>query len=1045
MASVGAFCGVGAFSSGEKFSWNKQRRFIDQCDELSCNAIWWSVLSNHRVSFDPSVFSQSKDSKSSVQQIMQGYCEKLVWNATKKLGPHSTLLLARRFVKDFSLNKHVPPSTMIEYLLSAPNDTTDSGESTETHSNNSTNNDIVFDIRRDLNQTESAVRECLALLPTINRSIVLRKCVMNLEKDHRCAFDYDRHSLLLQLYRECLDKLSGVMKKSDARARAHEEETWRIERRQDALVIISSIFEKYPPEKKPEYIKLFEPLPRDPSHVGVTAKKSSVLGAAGTDKDVFDPLSPLDGVLESENGSNSIVAALAPLCSLLQLPSGYLHARSLVVRFNKLKSTGSLLPSFDTAVVPVTKKLRNPRDKADLCWWCSLQYDVGSVEQLKCLDMAHANATEASEEAESSKDVDEERAALERVKRIDAARAGLSDKILVDEVLKRHVSTSTTVKELYKTIIDKVQQRAQSEENYCPEHLVKALLVEGSLIASIASLDDSDGFATHHFRLLALLVHDACKSLSNRYSHVNVGKIARLLTRRWLVHGDEDSEGIDTDLSDDNEDETEKGKEEPKKSSNDDEEDTSEFELDMNIVSGGSQTWSNDLTSDGNNGGITSTQEASALSPSSLREISDCQCGRVALRISFLICFAEDYHCQTDSSPEKGNENANGNAASKRQSRPKREIIQKARHKTNCFEGDLALQHARELLGIVFARQGSTIASTYGFLFDESSAYDMSMLSTVPEDATKEDFRGKSKALSFAMRHRALRVATILCPQDVITRVVVEEMYTNDVGDDHLNKCAFGSFVAHEIEAMGLPLPHSDLVQLSAMHFPSYARTIWRNHGASSSSRGIIGRLHLLLLELCVNHHDTLDWELFMLIFSELERLELPRSLLLACECAVQSRAVALAASQKRNDVLQRIEGATKKICELIVREVQTNLGAGIDLDEPGCLSTLHRLVSIVNVEDIHADPTCFVEAFSNVSRICREVAGQEAVGDVFTKAALRIANHLTDTEIFCKASSVTSIPEPEYRCVERDEEIMRVQKTSVCSEAIISFERSFH
>ena len=64
------------------------------------------------------------------------------------------------------------------------------------------------------------------------------------------------------------------------------------------------------------------------------------------------------------------------------------------------------------------------------------------------------------------------------MKRIDAARAGLSDKILIDEVLKRHVSTSTTVKELYKTIIDKVQQRAQSEENYCPEHLVKALVTQ---------------------------------------------------------------------------------------------------------------------------------------------------------------------------------------------------------------------------------------------------------------------------------------------------------------------------------------------------------------------------------------------------------------------------------------------------------------------------------------------------------------------------------------------------------------------------------------
>ena len=30
---------------------------------------------------------------------------------------------------------------------------------------------------------------------------------------------------------------------------------------------------------------------------------------------------------------------------------------------------------------------------------------------------------------------------------------------------------------------------------------------------------------------------------------------------------------------------------------------------------------------------------------------------------------------------------------------------------------------------------------------------------------------------------------------------------------------------------MGLALPHSELVQLSAMYFPSYARVLWRHHG----------------------------------------------------------------------------------------------------------------------------------------------------------------------------------------------------------------------
>ncbi len=184
------------------------------------------------------------------------------------------------------------------------------------------------------------------------------------------------------------------MKRSDARAKAHEDETGRIERRRDALVIISSIFEKYEYGKRPDFTKLFEPLPRDLSHLDMKAKKTKIhvvgADAAGV---VFDPLAPLAGVLNNDclSPSNSIVAALAPLCSLLQLPPGYLHARALVVCFGKLKAAGMELPSFDMSVVPIVKKLKTSRDRADLSWWCSLQYDPGSAEQLKCLDIAHAN------------------------------------------------------------------------------------------------------------------------------------------------------------------------------------------------------------------------------------------------------------------------------------------------------------------------------------------------------------------------------------------------------------------------------------------------------------------------------------------------------------------------------------------------------------------------------------------------------------------------------------------------------------------------------
>lgn len=678
------------------------------------------------------------------------------------------------------------------------------------------------------------------------------------------------------------------------------------------------------------------------------------------------------------------------------------------------------------------KKLKTPEDRADLAWWCSLQYHAGSVEQLKCLDMAHANATDASDEAESSTNAVEENTALERVKRIDAARAGLSDKILVDSVLKRHESTSNLVKVLYKSIIDKVQHRAHTKENYRPEHLVEALLIEGSLTAAVASLDDADGFSTHHFRLLALLVHDACKSLSTRYSHVNVGKCARLLTRRWLVHGDDFDDGYDSNFHVAHSDEAEKkGSEEPgntKVKPNEEREDTSEFIMD--IFSSGDQNWSNDSKSDNSKGpGITSSEEPSALkSLTSQRELSDHLCSRAALRIAFLICFAEDYHHQIELSPEKI-------------------MPHKYRQNSNCFEGDLALQHARELLAIVFARQGSTIASTYDFLYDGSSTFNDSILSSLPEDSIKDDFRAKSKALSFAMRHRALRVATILCPQGVIARVVVEDTNATDIGDDQIDRYAFGSFVAMEIEALGLPLPHSDLMQLSRMHFPSYARTIWRNHGGRST-RNLGGRLHLLLLGLCVHQGDTVDWELFDLIFNELKRLELPRSLLLACECAIQSRAITLAASQKRVDVLQSIDDATKKIVELIGSEVETYLCAGIEFIASDCSSTLRRLVSVINSENMQTDPTFFMQAFSNLSSQCN-TRGQEAIGGIFMNAAIRIANHLTDPEAFC---AITTTIVSTSECKDSIYETIGYERSdkdwyaanSVCSEAIHTYESSF-
>ena len=143
------------------------------------------------------------------------------------------------------------------------------------------------------------------------------------------------------------------------------------------------------------------------------------------------------------------------------------------------------------------------------------------------------------------------------------------------------------------------------------------------------------------------------------------------------------------------------------------------------------------------------------------------------------------------------------------------------------------------------------------------------------------------KALTFAMRHRALRAACVLCPEDVLTNVIEEENYINSNGSGDLfiasSKFCFGTFLAMEIEAMGLELPHSDLVQLSTMHFSSYARVLWRHHGRTECN-GYKGRLILLLLELSLREGEVTDPSLIISILTKMVQLDIPRTMLLACE-----------------------------------------------------------------------------------------------------------------------------------------------------------------
>merc|ERR1712029_1255265 len=110
-------------------------------------------------------------------------------------------------------------------------------------------------------------------------------------------------------------------------------------------------------------------------------------------------------------------------------------------------------------------------------------------------------------------------------------------------------------------------------------------------------------------------------------------------------------------------------------------------------------------------------------------------------------------------------------------------------------------------------------------------------------------------------------------------------------------------------------------------------------------------------------------------------------------------------------------------------------------------MGTMHRLVSIINTEDIHADPTCFVEKFSDISRqcVCR---GQIEISKIFMNAVIRIRSHLTEVGTFLKSSSIiaeaaTDVGGHANENIS-DSRIYKLRQ-SVCSGTILSYERSFY
>ena len=390
-------------------------------------------------------------------------------------------------------------------------------------------------------------------------------------------------------------------------------------------------------------------------------RNHNILGVESSEiKSDFDPLLPLQECLERDP-SSSTASALAPLCISLGVPNGYINARALIERIKRAKRLGHKLPCYENEVLPAVKRLKTPKDGADLAEWCAMQYKCDSVNRLNCLELALNLAVRVSTEAElkrSKKSMAEEgdliyneTKALERVKRLTSRKSALSDMIIVRRILKREIKKTSSVSShrIISTIVEKVLSSNSDSEELLPEEFVKSLFQQGSLLTSEACLNRSICLSVEDFGFISQAVYKACKCLANQYSHIKIGNISRMLVWRWLVHGDHDTPGRLGDKKNRREDAS------PKKLLNTmeetmsiDEDDTVNFILDLNAFGTGNDEWSYDVRSEvieEEPKKITVNEELSTLkSSSSSRERSEFQSVMAGLRVAFVMAHTIEFH-----------------------------------------------------------------------------------------------------------------------------------------------------------------------------------------------------------------------------------------------------------------------------------------------------------------------------------------------------------------------------------------------------------------
>lgn len=948
--------------------WKRQQKFFEQCFRLAAKAKWWAILREYGVEFDsqffqdPRAISDLSNAPDEAWPKETRYAASLIPHMiatmSKVLSSFDVLRLTALYAETFSLPRDLVIHRHIEYLLFPARHAPD-------------------DSRFDPTGCEKTAQASLQLLnPRLKRSAVLRGCLVTLDASDMSGQDYELYNIVLKLYQEELNHIVDH-EFTIIQLAPYEAELEEIDRRRDALMILYEFFQGERLSERPPFSKFFVPL-QVPFNQKVASTKEPICGILGklspNSEALFDPLQPLEKILSTSQNVTA-VTALAPLCSPLGLPHGYIHARSLMARFRQSRTNKVGHPSFENDVTPVLNRILSSSERAVLAEWCSEQYTSKNVEKLNCLGVVLQSSLQASTEIEhrrchlpTDKMLEkQELDALERVKRISSTKAVLSDILRVKTMLlSSDASEHRMIRKVSERLVSELDRRVQGVREMPPEALIDFLYSAGSLLAAQACLDDDDSFPICHLRRFCSTVHLTCQSVAEQYSHVDPGKRARRFAQKWLFYGGESSMASNSDAS----------SMEPVTLSGlidiDEEKDTVDFVMDLSEVQSTGDEWG--IVGGGNKldslsgRRLISAEEASVFRTSTSREVSEAASQLAALRVAFVLAFSEVSHSVSDSSTAKENTDYNRPQISTTKGFG---LLAQLQSKRDSKQDSRVIDQSLELLRIVFAGPGASsnlISRWHSFDSDTSIA------------AVKND---APTTITFAMRHRALRAASILCPQEALEEVIRNAGYLRSSNNSEycsIRKCSFGVFLAKEIEEMGLPLPLSDLIQLSSMDYLSYARALWRDHRENDILYNSKGRLLLLLVEMSLQGEKT-DTSFIKCLLDEMVRLNLPRTLLLSLEHIANFRDRADRSHSLNGESVSRaITAAALAILsegrQLLIESTSVDMS-----DSLGAIKTFERLFRIaVALSDVQDGLSQFNRFADAVTTCCKAADSPFAV-----------------------------------------------------------------